>query len=628
MSKRFRPTARQPGHLRQRGVATLLIALVILVILTVIVLSSTGVALFEQRTATNENRQRLADQVARYSLNLGGEFFKASIVDLASSQLGGWLATSTKRWTTCASVMDSDGIAPDLGGDPHPCMAETDAARRAEMYFYDFGSAGDAVDTLVPYDSLVPAAGKIATAGGTAAFPTEARVRALLCRIDTTLTVTTETAPGSGVFVTNFAPDCRVSPDSTSDNRVSITLVTNAELTDESATASAKETWASFNSIASTSTVPLVASGSVDGTGNVTLVTNPNGAGYGLPVSVWAVRDADVDKTAGGSAASVSSCQLGDFLNKPYRDHGDAPTPESELKTTCATDNNACGCPSPELGNSNFLSGHIPSENCCEREDILDIDCNTGSPNKLPDIQFFPGMGTPKTGTDANGDGDFDDPGDTCVRPDPDPGVAPTVAYDHPDDGSGNAEYQASSKSDDSLFEWVFGVNYESVSLNAGGTGTTLTNCGPSGAENCAIYALTSADQVNAQQVTCAELGAIGSEAVGIYYVTDSPCTMPAQVGSPSSQALVVVTDDARLNNTTFYGMLFVRADNKDAYIRANGNAIVFGSIVVEGSTDINGGLNVVYDPTNTNGPGEKLPEETRLARLSGSWLDGNRGGF
>ena len=72
---------------------------------------------------------------------------------------------------------------------------------------------------------------------------------------------------------------------------------------------------------------------------------------------------------------------------------------------------------------------------------------------------------------------------------------------------------------------------------------------------------------------------------------------MPTQVGSPSSQAIVVVNDDARLNNTTFFGMMFVRSDTKTAYIRANGNAMVVGSIVVEGSTDITGGLDIVYRP-------------------------------
>ena len=90
----------------QKGAVTLMVALVVLVILTVIVLASTNVALFEQRTATNENRQRLADQVARYSLNLGGEYLKANIVKVGSLELGGWLATNTKRWLPCSGVMD------------------------------------------------------------------------------------------------------------------------------------------------------------------------------------------------------------------------------------------------------------------------------------------------------------------------------------------------------------------------------------------------------------------------------------------------------------------------------------------------------------------------------------------
>ena len=58
--------------------ATLLVALVILGILTIVVLYSTHVAFFEQRTATNENRSRLVEQAAEYSINLAGEYLKAN----------------------------------------------------------------------------------------------------------------------------------------------------------------------------------------------------------------------------------------------------------------------------------------------------------------------------------------------------------------------------------------------------------------------------------------------------------------------------------------------------------------------------------------------------------------------
>jgi hypothetical protein len=582
----------------QKGAATLMVALVILVILTVIVLASTNVALFEQRTATNENRQRLADQVARYSLNLGGEFLKANIVKVGSLELGGWLATNTRRWTACNTVsgFDDNTMADRSDGRPHPCMAEPDPARRGTMYFYNFADAATDDDTLIPYDSLVPNAGKIETAGGSAGFGAASRVRALLCRIDTTL------LDGSG----NPEPACALTPTVGSQNRIAVTIISSSELADENAAGEAKETWASFSSVASSSTVPLVASGSVDGVGNVTIVTDPDGAGIGLPVSIWSRSDADVDKTAGGSAASVGTCQLGDYLNKPYRDHGNAPTAESELKTTCVTDNNACGCPAPHDGGTDFLSGKIPGSSpaCCENVDILDIDAGKGSPNPIPDIQFFPGKG-----------------------------------YDHlVGDAPNTAASNASALSDDSLFEWVFGVSNESESTKSpvNGTGNTLTNCGSSNNQNCAIWLLTQPDQLNAQVMTCAQFGAIGPEAAGLYYISDSGslaaggngCTMPAQVGSPAAQAIVVVDDEAKLNNTKFFGMFFVRSNTKTAFFRGNGNSIVIGSVVVEGTTDIAGSLHIVYDPTQTNSAGKDFPLGTRLGRVSGSWLDNNRGGF
>lgn len=575
---------------QQTGAATLMVTLVIFAILALIVITSTNVALFEQRTATNENRQRLADQVARYALGLGGEFMKARIEHVASEEGGGWLAATSLRWLPCNTVEGfDDNTMAELGdGSAHPCMAEPDAVRRAQLYFYSFNDPLTSDDALVAYDSLVPTAGKINSVGGTAGFASSARVRALLCRLDTTL------VNGSG----DLQPACVLVPDAASQNRIALTLISASRLADESGAAQAKETWASFVSPGSSNTVPLVASGAVDGVGNVTIVPDPNGAGTGLPVSVWSAADADVDKTAGGSAASISTCQLGDYLSKPYRDHGDTPTPENQLKTTCLNDNNACGCPAAQLGGSDFLSGKVPGSGaanaCCENVDILDRDGGKGSPKPIPDVRFFPGAGLDHAAGDA------------------------------PNTAASNA----SALSDDSLFEWVFGVPYESTSTNAGGTGHTLSNCGAGADQNCAIWALSSADQLNAQQVSCAQMNTIGAEASGLYYVTDSPCSLPRQIGSPSVQAIVVVTGEARMNNTTLFGMLFVRSDDKTAYLRANGNATVVGSLVVEGTTDITGGLELIFDPTLATTVGKRLPRDTRLARVSGSWLDTTLGGF
>jgi Tfp pilus assembly protein PilX len=99
----LRPTG---SRRQQRGVATLFVALMILVILTIIILLSTNVGLFEQKAMINENRARLAEQAAEYTINLGGEYLKAKrnlIISNVngSATTGGWLsadASTGRKW--------------------------------------------------------------------------------------------------------------------------------------------------------------------------------------------------------------------------------------------------------------------------------------------------------------------------------------------------------------------------------------------------------------------------------------------------------------------------------------------------------------------------------------------------
>lgn len=577
----------------QRGVATLVTTLVILFILTLIVLSSSNVALFEQKTATNENRQRLADQAAEYALRLGGEYMKANIVNLASAETNGWLAAGTSRWSLCANV---SGM-----GATHPCMSEPNPTRRSQLYFYCTASCTSNASTaiFVPFN-VVTGAG-VTQIGGTAAFPVTSTVNALLCRLDTTnIDAADEDGDGN---VTEVLPSCRATPDPKSANRIAITLIAQSSLDNEGAVGTVKETWANFDTFSTAAAVPLVASGTVDITGNVTIVTAPNGAGQGIPASIWTPVDADVDCTGagalpGGSCASVSTCQLGEFLQS---------TPEANLKTVCPFSNTACGCdspsaggtPSPEevfAGNPDFLSGKVSGANpkCCENMDILDRDGNRGkTPNgDAKDIAFYPGAGID----------------DYAVL------------------------------NDDDLFEWIFGVSNEAntTQLSAtdttcdavGGctTGPTLTNCSP--VANCAQNALRDPAILNANIITCADLTTLGASASGLYYVTNSPCALPDQVGSPTSSAIVVVEQTATINNTKFFGLLFVRSDAKNASLTFTGNADVYGALVVEGTATGHGNVNIVYLDTSTSTTGKKLPESTRLGRVSGSWLDSTRGGF
>lgn len=578
------------GQRVQRGVATLLVTLVILAILTIIVLSASSVALFEQKTATNENRQKLADSAAEYSLNLGVEYFKANVVKIASEQALGWLPAGTApHWVRCSDVTSMLAT--------HPCMSEPVTARRNEMYFWTVDGTLNA-STSVPYNSLVQdASGKLGSVGKV--FSTTGTVvSALLCRLDTAYIVAGALQP----------TQCRAIPSTDSSNRIAVTVISKATMNGENAASEMKATLGNFDTFSVGAAVPLVASGSINGVGNAEIVTAANGGGTGIPVSIWSSTDADIDCSAGGSCASVSTCQVGEYLKA---------TPESQLLTTCATVSSACGCPAISSGatkeivyakNPNLLSGHAAgASNCCENIDILDRDSNKGA---SPDITFFPGRG-----------------------------------MDNFYDAAQTAAYNASAISDDSLFEWVFNVSGESNTTKTsqadtthiGQQGATLTTCAP--IANCAVNYLTSTTELNAQQVTCAQLNALAASATGLYYVVefagdtnpddDSECGLPSQLGTPDAPAIVVVNNKVKMNSTLLYGLLFVRSSSDSAELSGVGHAQVFGSVVVEGSVKtMAGGFTIVYSNVKISKPGNDLPETTRFGLVPGSWLDNSRAGF
>ncbi|GAB2998009.1 hypothetical protein GCM10010960_04420 [Arenimonas maotaiensis] len=534
------------SYRRQRGVSTLAITMLLLIILSLVVLFSTSVGFFEQRTATNENRARIAEQAAEAGINLAGEALKANRDKVISNITGGWLDSTANNagWKTCAGVTDTATI----DGRPHPCRSESDGTRRAQLWFYttDGTGASTATTRFIPSTS-------IGNVGGAAAFPSVVDVQAVLCRIDSSLAT----------------PACASSP--AKGNRIAVTFIATATLTNENTTAVIKETWASYTDASQTSSVPIIGSGFVKGLGNAQIVTNPNAGGYGVPASIWSPNDVGVDGSGGGlcpasgGVGSVATCQLGEYLKN---------TPVSELKTTCVTTNNACGCPAITGSGSNFLSGHSAGTKK-EGLDILDRDGGNGT---LPDVGFFPGL-----------------------------------------DCNGNNLSDLNVTTDDSLFEWIFNAS----SVVDEGANAVNTNCGPASNQNCASYTLI--DELDAEVITCAQLNALGASASGLYYIQGT-CSLPSQVGSPNAPAIVVLEGEATVNNTDFFGLLFVRSNNNTAQFKGVGNSKIIGSLVVEGDIDIAGTIDIIYDNTAVSTDPNQLPKNAKFARVPGSWLDATEG--
>lgn len=541
MDNLFASTARRvqgqtASPLRQRGISTLAITLILLGVVTVIVLFATSVAFFEQRTTTNQNRAMSAEQMAEFAVNLSGQWLNANRSVIVKSTAGGWLAPGTERWLPCPS-------APAAG---HPCLAEANTTRRSAMYYYDGDASSGAVDPI-PYLSLAGALTSGSLTGGTAGarFAGTTRVDALLCRIGFSAANPTQ-------------PECQLTPANPAN--VAITLVATSAMGGESASATVKETWATAIQASPSAPVPLIASGLVEGLGNAQIVAAPNAGGPGVAGSIWSPRDVDIGSSSGscggGGLGSVSTCHVGEYLQG---------VPRENLKTTCAT-TNSCGCPSLTAGSSGSLSGHSGSFRR-ENLDILDIDGNCGA---IPDVTFFP-----------------------------------REPYDNPSDPT-----------DDSLFEFIFDVDY----VVAEGGSSVLSNCGSSGTQNCAAFALT--EEYNATVLS--DCSTLNSSSSGFFYVTGN-CDL-GSFGSPTSPLILVVDGTASVNgNAVFYGMLFVRSNDNTAQLRGNGNVKVFGSVVVEGNVNVTGGIDIVYDNTSAASNGE-FPNSAKFGRVSGSWLDSRQG--
>ncbi|MFM1783572.1 MAG: hypothetical protein RIS14_1325, partial [Pseudomonadota bacterium] len=261
-----------PG--RQRGISTLAITMMLLLILSVVVLFSTSVGFLEQRTALNENRARIAEQAAEAGINMAGEYIKANRALLISNQIDatgpdGWLAeTAEAGWRECSKV-----VVSTIDGRPHPCLSEADTTRRAQLWYYQRANGS----TYLPF-------GVVGNVGGDANFASVVNVQAVLCRIDSSTTT----------------PACAVKP--VKGNRVAITFISQATLTNEGSTAVIKETWASYSDANQSSSVPIVGSGLVKGLGNAQIVTNHNAGGYGVPASIWSPNNVSIDGGSGSAA--------------------------------------------------------------------------------------------------------------------------------------------------------------------------------------------------------------------------------------------------------------------------------------------------------------------------------------
>jgi len=598
------PTPGGSLRTRQRGMATMIMAIVLLGILTVMALFSLSIGVFEQRTATNDNRARLVHAAAEAGLNQGIEFFKRN----KQVAIEDWLyptGSATIRWVLCTSSETS-----------FPCGAETDTARRATLFRYtdtnnalinptDGAARTDVSGTtdvderrVLNFGASMPSSAEqaVTTTGYNGNFSVDYDVGALLCLID-------EDNPTTCITTLDSDDQFR--------GRYAVTLVSKARLADETtatgtdserASATHKVTVALFPAINGIPNAPVIASGSVTGLGSFEIVPNENAGGTternGVPISIWSNQDANYSDQNG----AAQSCHLGEWYSNAntggpantYCSSNSNTTTATGSPTTCGsiTVCTRCKCDGlkPDRG---LLSGKCvggggnacdATSNRFEGIDVLDIDA---------------------TGQTAT----------TAVSALPNPTCNGTHFFfpRHPCD-------LASYSLDDSLFEYVFGIE------NSAESDSALIDANSNGLDDGADYMNNSSSFTKIS--TSADCGLLTYQASGFYYIKPGvDCSANAQVGTPGHPVGVVTDGTFRMQGgNAFFGLIFSRrylssGATVNAQVHIAASSVIFGSVVAEGDVQVNGSTQVVYNQTVLQNLANN-PASGGIANITGSWSD------
>lgn len=263
----------------QRG-STLLVAVVILLLASLMALMAMNVGVFEQRTSGNDLRAKIVHQAAEAGLTQGFETLMRGN--------GAWI-DNPALWTKCAAADAT-----------FPCGA-VPANQRGAMWHLKadvnrYGAAGtDGLPEtmrqyMLPNTAPLPAMGAFDVAYG---------VAPVLCRVPAG-----ETYPVSVINCTDSTD-----PNAWDPARRVVTFVSVAKIRGDSGRTTLVQTFSRSSLLAASGGVPaVVASGAVSPTGGGDIVAMPDSAGPGLDLAIWTRKDF----THGGNSAT---CSRVDFLN-------------------------------------------------------------------------------------------------------------------------------------------------------------------------------------------------------------------------------------------------------------------------------------------------------------------------
>lgn len=283
-------------------------AVALVVIAVIITLAAATIAAGEQKSSANLVRTQQASAAADSGMERGLIYLRQNLRQVKSTAAGGWMNTSAVKWSACT------GSTVTV-----PC--------------------GDGSQNL--YDNRWTAYSTVPNLKATAETLPDGFVSHFLAQ---------SASPGANTPVAGIFQ--AVSAGTTEDGKGKALIRQNV-------------LFQPF--LAHRPDAPLIASGTIGLSGTITIVTNPNGGGMGVPLSVWSKEN--ITETG-----SMQTCHIYEYLSTnsttttQTNDSGDT-------LTLCP----ACICPN--------TADQTLSRTNVEGIDVLDVDSNVGA---NPDSPYFP----------------------------------------------------------------------------------------------------------------------------------------------------------------------------------------------------------------------------------------------
>jgi hypothetical protein len=563
-----------------RGSA-LLVAVVFLLLAGIMTLFALNVGAFETRSTGNDLRAKMVNEVAEAGLARGFEYLMRQHSAMLRDE-GLWRRCGAAEVAYPCGAVSAAPYDHDFDATTAPIT------RRETMWrLVDSGHVNADFDAaMVP--AMLPLTGPITGVGAGAAFPVSYGVAPVVCFVAKRKTGELNTAPIR----------CETNIGEASNRRIA-TFVSVARMPGEAARTTMTQTVGLFSLVDTPAAKPpVIASGSVDVTGGLQIVTNPNSGGHGVPVSVWTRKD--VSKTG-----TPNTCYADEFFRFGAK-NSDPPTLIGTVNKTIQCDTCSCG---GDKSLSFDKSGNLQDEGI----DILDVEGNSSVNGtgvnynvrsdalSYPTCEFPPDLFGHVFGTQAWLDADHD-----CFAE-----VKVMGTFTNPNNGA-----QITMGADEAFLfsnaQTVINPTAATLALNALTSEQTAVTAYPSASLSGLVWCQSNCD-VGANTV-------VGSVDNPVVLVIDGSARIQGKV---FGLVYIRSTAGGTLTPATGYTMTTAEvAAGGNAVLDMNAGATVYGAMVVQGKVDkANGTAAIIYDKVVLDAIGNN-PNNDRFATLPGAWND------